>query len=200
MVKYKWDCLLMNWGTGVVVWKWRSTCISQPSDGVLSSHLSFQGLKYWGQIQVLVTTRRLITLNNWPLRRSMLGVSSRCWPRRDHPMLMSAPGSYYSPLPTRAYLQYNFKAIPSWYYPEVKRFAEYAFQAKKDSEGNCKNLDNQIQRQRSVNHKKKLIMCNVMCLDQIFTATRLFGPLDPSACGVQINQKLPTYGQTARSF
>ena len=119
MVKYKWDCLLMNWGTGVVVWKWRSTCISQPSDGLLSSHLSFQGLKYWGQIQVLVTTRRLITLNNWPLRRSTLGVSSRCWPRRDHPMLMSAPGSYYCPLPTRAYLQYNFKAIPSWYYQPI---------------------------------------------------------------------------------
>ena len=106
-------------GTGVVVWKWRSTCISQPSDGLLSSHLSFQGLKYWGQIQVLVTTRRLITPNNWPLRRSTLGVSSRCWPRRDHPMLMSAPGSYYCPLPTRAYLQYNFKAIPSWYYQPI---------------------------------------------------------------------------------
>ena len=89
--------------------------------------------KYWGHIQVLVTTRRLITLNNWPLRRSMLALSSRCWPRRDHPMLMSAPGSYYCPLPTRAYLQYNFKAIPSSHpiHPKSEKVCRICFSGPK---------------------------------------------------------------------
>ena len=72
-----------------------SPAFSQVWWGALCSHLSFQGLKYWGHIQVLVTARRLIILNNCPLRRSMRDLSSTCWPTKDHPMLMSAPGSYY---------------------------------------------------------------------------------------------------------
>ena len=68
------------------------------SDGSYCSHLSFQGFRYWGHIQLLVNPLRFIILNNCPLRQSTQDLSSRCWPTKDHPMLMPAPGSYYRPL------------------------------------------------------------------------------------------------------
>ena len=110
-------------------------------------------LKYWRHIQVLATTPRLITLNNWALRRSMRDLSSRCWPTKDHPMLMSAPGSYYCPLKTRAYLQHHLKSYQVGInkHPKSKKFYGICFSesAQEDCERNCKNL-----RQRRVNHNK----------------------------------------------